>query len=82
MRSISIDVDIDIDDIISNMNRFDKQAMVDDLYDDGFIAVKDKESDYGNPETELDEACLKIFGNGWRVTKEEEEYIINLSKRF
>ena len=77
-----ISIDVDIDDIISSMSSYDKQRMVNDLYDGGWVAAKDKESDYNKPETELDEACLKLFSNAWRLTKEEEEYIINIAKRF
>ena len=80
MNSISIDVDID--DILWSMSDRDKQELVNDLYDDGIIASRDKRADYKNPKNEFDEACLKLFGESWRLTREEEEFIINISKRF
>jgi superoxide dismutase len=31
---------------------------------------------------EFNQALQKLFGQGWKLTKEQEDYIINLSKRF
>jgi hypothetical protein len=76
-----ISIDVDYDDIISNMGSYDKQAMVDELYDDGYVASKDKRSDYDDPKTEFDEACIKLFGNGWRLSKEDEETILKIANK-
>jgi hypothetical protein len=75
-----ISVDVDIDDIVYSMSDRDKQELVDELYEDGFIPKS--MSLYDNPKTPFDEACLKLFNEGWRLTREEEEFIINISKRF
>jgi hypothetical protein len=82
MSWMSVSVDVDIDDILWSASNRDKQSLADRLYEDGIRAAKDKETGYDNPETLFDEACLKLFGQGWRLTREEEEFIINISKRF
>ena len=82
MSYFSVSVDVDIDDILWSASNRDKQNLADRLYEDGFKAVKDQDTEYGNPETPFDEACLKLFSQGWRLSLEEEQYIINLSKRF
>ena len=76
-----VSVDVDIDDVLWSMSTIEKQRLVDDLYDDGFIPkALDKTLKSRNPD--FDEACQKLVGESWRLTKEEEEFIINLSKRF
>ena len=82
MSYFSVSVDVDIDDILWSASNRDKQILVDRLYEDGIRATKNKDTGYENPETSFDEACLKLFGQGWRLSLEEEQYIINLSKRF
>jgi hypothetical protein len=82
MSYFSVSVDVDIDDILWSASNRDKQTLADRLYEDGFKAVKDQDADYDNPETEFDKACLKLFGQGWRLSLEDEQHIINLSKRF
>jgi hypothetical protein len=80
--SVNVDVDVDIDDVLYQMSSSEKQEFADNLYEEGFKAVKDTSPDFNDPETEFDKACLKLFGNGWRMTKEQEDYIIELGKRF
>jgi len=82
MSYFTVSVDVDIDDILWSASNRDKQILVDRLYEDGIRATKNKDTGYENPETSFDEACLKLFGQGWRLSLEEEQYIINLSKRF
>lgn len=79
---MSVSVDVDMNDILWSASNRDKQSLADRLYEDGIKATKDTDETYDNPETPFDEACLKLFGQGWRLTKEEEEFIINISKRF
>jgi len=81
MSWISVNVDVDIDDILWSATTRDKQKLADRLYEDGIIATKDINETY-DPQTEFDEACLKLFSNGWRLSREEEQFIISLSKRF
>jgi hypothetical protein len=82
MSYFSVSVDVDIDDILWSASHRDKQNLADRLYEDGIKATKDTDVIYENPETPFDKACLKLFGQGWRLSREEEEFIINISKRF
>ena len=76
-----ISVDVDIDDILDSMSSRDKQKLAEELYDDGYV-----QKGAAKKEAELNDdfslACEKLIGQSWRLTREEEEYIINLSKRF
>lgn len=75
-----INVDVDLDDVLWELSSKEKQELVDDLYDDGYVPKQ--VTDYENPKNDFDTACMKLFGQAWRLTKEEEEFIINISKRF
>ena len=76
-----ISVDVDIDDILYGMTSRDKQKLAEELYDDGYIqkGVEKKEVELND---DFSRACEKLIGQSWRLSREEEEYIINLSKRF
>jgi hypothetical protein len=76
----SISVDVDIDDVLWGMTSIDKQQLADDLYDDGYIPKRvEKVID---PDDDFSIACKKLMGQSWRLTREEEQFIINISKRF
>ncbi len=79
MRSVSVEVDID--DVLWGMGSRDKQELVDDLYDDGYIPkqVQKQVTKYND---DFSNACKKLIGQSWRLSREEEEFIINISKRF
>jgi len=74
-----ISIDIDIDDIISNMGSYDKQMMVDELYDDGYVAKKNTSE--RNSDDEWNEQVNKLFNNKWRLSKEDEETILKITKK-
>ena len=91
-----ISVDIDMDDVISAMSRYDRRKFFEYMQDDGIISkscvitsngeVKapthiEQNASY-NTTNEFNQALQKLFGNGWRMTLEQEQYIIELSKRF
>ena len=76
-----ITVDVVVDDVLWSMSRNEKQELVDELYDDGYIPKQvQKESYKRNDDFSL--ACEKLIGQSWRLSREEEEFIINISKRF
>lgn len=81
--SVSVSVDIDIDDVLWELSRSEKQELVNDLYDDGYTP-KQLKGTIGEDETnnEFDSALRKLYGNSWRLTKEQEQYIIDLAKQF
>ncbi len=83
MRSwVTIDtsVDVDIDDVLSNLNSRELQELADDLYDDGWIPKQLEK--VVEPDDDFSIACKKLMGQSWRLSREEEEFIINISKRF
>ena len=91
-----ISVDVDIEDIVWGMSRYDRRKFFEHMQKEGHISevcvityegevkapahIEQNISD--NETNEFNQALNKLYGNGWRITKEEEEYIINLSKRF
>jgi len=74
-----ISIDIDIDDIISSMGSYDKQMMVDELYDDGYIAKKASEA--SSTDDEWNDQVHKLFNNKWRLSKEDEETILKITNK-
>lgn len=77
----SVSVEVDIDDILWGMTSRDKQELVNDLYDDGYIP-KQVQKELDKYTDDFSMACRKLKGQAWRLSREEEEFIINISKRF
>ena len=73
-------IDIDIDDILWGMSDYEKQELVDDLYEDGYVAKKDIQNTDGDLD-EFDSAVSKLLGNGWKLTKEDEETILRIANK-
>lgn len=78
---MNINVDIDIEDMLYEMSKREKQQLVDDLYKDGYVP-KPFQNEADRYTDDFSDACRKLIGQAWRLTREEEEYIINISKRF
>ena len=78
---MNITVDIDIEDMLWEMSKREKQNLVDDLYNDGYTP-KPFQNEANRYTDDFSNACRKLIGQSWRLTREEEEYVINLSKRF
>jgi hypothetical protein len=74
-----INVDVDIDDILSSMTHREKQELVDDLYADGYIAKKDDSE--RSTDDEWNEQVHKLFNNKWRLSNEDEETILKITKK-
>lgn len=91
-----ISVDIDIDDIIWDMSTYDRKRFFERMQREGYISeactitingeIKApshiERNALDNETNEFNQALNKLFGNGWRLTLEQEQYIINLAKRF
>jgi hypothetical protein len=75
-----ISVDVDIDDVLWGMSSDEKQQLVDDLYDDGYVP-KQVGDIIGKDGDEWDEAVKKLIGNKWRLTKEDEETILRITNK-
>ena len=74
-----INVDVDIDDILSSLTSREKQELADELYEDGYIAKKD--DDAKSTDDEWNEQVNKLFNNKWRLSKEDEETILQITKK-
>jgi hypothetical protein len=93
---MSISIDIDIDDILYGMSRWDRKQFFEAMQEDGYISksciiTNDGEvqapkhieqSALRSSTDEFNQALHKLYNNGWKLTKEQEDYIIELSKRF
>jgi hypothetical protein len=75
-------IDIEIDDILYSMSNWEKQELVDNLYDDGYIP---KQMDVVHcddvPTGEFDREVSKLIGNSWRLSKEDEETILRITNK-
>lgn len=89
----TITIDVDIDDILFSLGRRDRRNLLIGLQDDGYIPNELKINDEGEVELntplsrhsssdDFNFALQKLFNNGWKLTSEEEQYVINLSKKF
>ena len=79
--STSVRIDVDLDDILWGMSDREKQDLADELYEDGY-SPKELEKKEAELNDDFSLACEKLIGQAWRLTKEEEQFIINISKRF
>jgi hypothetical protein len=76
----SVSIDVDIEDVLWGMSDWEKQELVDDLYDDGYIAKKDPRNGV-SVDSYWDEAVTKLVGNKWRLSKEDEETILAITNK-
>jgi hypothetical protein len=84
-----IDVDIDVDDMLWDMNRHERQEMADKLYDDGIIPseLQDMadELDSRLPETNLEQELSRLLDAVWDnrmfITEEHKEVLRIIAKK-
>jgi hypothetical protein len=78
MSHTTVSLNIDLEDVLWGMTSREKQELTDELYSDGYIPAPliDRHTD------NFSDACKKLIGQAWRLTHEEEQFIINISKRF
>lgn len=77
-----ISVDVDIDDVLWGMSSYEKQQLVDDLYEDGYVPKQMGGVHPDNvPTGEFDREVSKLIGNSWRLTKEDEETILRIANK-
>ena len=84
MGSVSVNVDVDIDDILYELNRSEKRDLFDALKED--LGVEDMvngdEVIVGTTtEQELFDICNKIYENRNSLTNEDKVLLIKLSKK-
>jgi hypothetical protein len=70
-------IDIEIDDILYGMSSWEKQELANELYNDGYVAKKDKR----NTDDEWNDQIDKLFNNKWRLSKEDEKTILRITNK-
>jgi len=70
-------IDIEIDDIMYSLSSWEKQELANELYNDGYVAKKDKR----NTDDEWNEQIDKLFNNKWKLSKEDEETILRITNK-
>jgi len=80
-----ISVDVDIDEVLWNMRDKEKQQLVDDLYEDGFIP-KELNGKLDPPthaaESFFNDALAKLRDKWNMLSEDEEQTIIKIANRF
>jgi hypothetical protein len=84
-----IDVEVDTDDILWSMSKYEKQEMADALYDDGIIptdlnaevAVWESRIPQTNLEKELADILDKVWDNRRFISNDDLETLKYLSKK-
>lgn len=81
-----VSIDVDLDDILYGMSGWEKQKLAENLYNNGYVPEEvekaEKRKMLHAAEDEYQTALEKLNGKWNRLTPEEEEFIINISKRF
>lgn len=81
----SITVDIDLDDLMWDLSKWDKQRLVDNLYNDGFVPKEIETIDAREPGTyleyELSDILDKIWSNRKFISNDDLETLKHLSKK-
>ncbi len=72
-------IDIDLDDILWGLSSYEKQELVDDLYDDGYCPKQIGNHPDDEDSDEWDTNVRKLIGNKWRLTTEDEETILRIT---
>lgn len=75
-----VNVDVDIDDILSDLSDSELQELVDNLYEDGYVAKKDPRHE-SLEYSDWDEKVGKLLRNKWRLSKEDEETILKIADK-
>jgi len=86
----SVRVYVDLDDVYDEMDRHDKQRMAEWLYEDEILEThpnseirkltSSNEESFG--EKELKDNLTKLWGSYYRISKEDEELIREISKKY
>jgi hypothetical protein len=78
-----ISVQIDIDDVISDLSNRERQELVDKLYEDGYTtSYVDIPAIQPQPSlNDFDSNVLKIVGNEWKLSQEDVDIILNISNK-
>lgn len=73
-------IDVDIDDIVYGLMSWEKQDLVDELYEAGYTP-KELEKKQSKSDDDWDEAVEKLKGNKWRLSNEDTEIILKITSK-
>jgi len=78
-----ISIDVDIDDVLYNLSDREKQKLVDELYDDGFVQTQISTDDSNDNLLDVmwTESVTKLLNNRHMLTSEDEEIIKKISNK-
>ena len=81
----SITVDIDLDDLMWDLSKWDKQRLVDNLYENGYVPKEVETIDAREPGTyleyELSDILDKVWNNRKFINNDDLETLKHLSKK-
>lgn len=80
MRSVSLNIDVDVDEILYSMDRRQKESMY-ELLKEEFEEDDDTLSVGTTSEKELMDVCNKIYENRNSLTNEDKALLVKLSKK-
>lgn len=80
MRSVSLNIDVDVDEILYSMDRRQKENMY-ELLKEEFEEDDDTLSVGTTSEKELMDVCNKIYENRNSLTNEDKALLVKLSKK-
>jgi hypothetical protein len=73
-------IEFDIDEIVYGLMSWEKQDLVDELYECGYTPTQ-LEKKQSKSDNDWDEAVEKLKGNKWRLSKEDEETILRITNK-
>jgi len=73
-------IDVNIDDILYGLTSWERQELIDELYDAGYIPT-DLEKKQSKSDDDWDEAVEKLKGNKWRLSNEDTETILKITSK-
>ena len=76
------EVDIDVNEFMDACSRHEIEEVIDYLKETGYLSHLKNDSNMSLNESEFENNLLAISGNYLNVTKEEEEVISKIAKRF
>lgn len=92
-----LSINIGIEEIVGFLGTQDRKLLLKSLQENGFIPREcsinrqgvvelpnqsKTESRAEKPLSEFDSAVGKLVGNSWRISKEDEDFIIGISQKF
>ena len=82
MTYVNLNVDVDLDDVISSLSDRKIQCLVDELYDDGYLPTKLDSYNTFITNDEFGEMVSKLNGTRLTLTPEDESIIRNILAKY